>query len=137
MPLCQSRSNPGRLSSPSREELSSIWKEDCSRKGESTSLGSDSTIRITSTTTFWLDLITKLGFADDPRLEPALKILKDKRRADGTWLLDRVHPDLGPGASIHLVVKKVKPLALEVPGKPSKWITLTALRVLKRVEDAS
>src|SRR2546422_658710 len=56
MPLCQSRSDPGRLSSPSREELSSIWKEDCSRKGESTSLGSDSTIRITSTTTFWLGL---------------------------------------------------------------------------------
>ena len=84
-----------------------------------------------------LDMITKLGFADDPRLEPALKILKDKRRADGTWLLDRAHPDLGPGASIHLSVKKVKPLEQEEPGKPSKWITLTALRVLKRVEDAN
>src|SRR3989454_4223666 len=56
LPLCRSRSDPGRLRSPSREELSSIWKEDCSRKGESTSLGSDSTIRITSTTTFWLGL---------------------------------------------------------------------------------
>jgi len=84
-----------------------------------------------------LDMITKLGFADDPRLEPALKILKDKRRADGTWLLDRLHPDLGPGVRIHLSVKKVRPFALEVPGKPSKWTTLTALRVLKRVEDAN
>ena len=84
-----------------------------------------------------LDMITKLGFADDRRLEPALKILKDKRRADGTWSIDRVHPDLGRGATIHLSVKKVKPFALEGPGKPSKWITLTALRVLKRVEDAN
>jgi hypothetical protein len=83
-----------------------------------------------------LDMITRLGFADDPRLEPALKILKEKRRADGTWSIDRVHQDLGPGATIHLSVKKVKPFALEAPGKPSKWITLTALRVLKRVEDA-
>jgi len=31
----------------------------------------------------------------------------------------------------------VRPLALERAGEPSKWITLTALRVLKRVEDAS
>ncbi len=84
-----------------------------------------------------LDMITKLGFADDPRLRPALKILKDKRRADGTWALDRAHPDLGPGTKINLSVKKVKPLELEVPGKPSKWITLTALRILKRVDDAS
>ena len=64
-------------------------------------------------------------------------MLKDKRRADGTWPLDRVHPDLGPGAKIHLTVEKVDPLALEVPGRPSKWITLTALRVLKRVEEGS
>jgi hypothetical protein len=82
-----------------------------------------------------LDLITKLGFADDRRLEPALQVLKDKRQADGTWLLDKVHPDVGPGAGLHLH-GKVKPLALEEPGTPSKWITLTALRVLKRVGDA-
>lgn len=84
-----------------------------------------------------LHLITKLGFSDDPRLGPALKILRDKRRPDGTWWLDRVHPDLGPGAKIHLSVEKADPLALEVPGRPSKWITLTALRVLKRVEERS
>ena len=84
-----------------------------------------------------LDLITGLGFADDPRLRPALKILEDKRRADGTWLLDRVHPDIGPGAGFTPYNKKPRPLALEAPGRPSKWITLTALRVLKRVEDAS
>src|SRR5256886_15634119 len=80
-----------------------------------------------------LDFITRLGFADDPRLEPALKILKDKRRADGTWLLDRAHPDLGPGEPIHLSVKKVKPLGLEVPAEPSQRISLTVLRGLERV----
>jgi len=84
-----------------------------------------------------LGLITKLGYADDRRLEPALKILMDKRRPDGTWVLDRVHPDIGPSPGFKPYTKKPKPLALEAPGKPSKWITLTALRVLKRVEDAS
>ena len=84
-----------------------------------------------------LDLMTKLGYAEDKRLRPALRILNDKRLTDGTWLLDRVHPDLGPGAGYDLDVKKVRRLALEEPGKPSKWITLTALRILKRVEAAS
>jgi len=83
-----------------------------------------------------LDVITKLGYADDRRLEPSLKILRDKRQSDGTWLLDRVHPDVGAGANLHLHAKKVKPLSLENPEKPSRWITLTALKVLKRVEDA-
>jgi hypothetical protein len=84
-----------------------------------------------------LDLLTKLGYGNDRRLEPALKILTDKRRSDGTWSLDRVHPDLGAGAKYDLNLAEVKPFALERPGEPSKWITLTALRVLKRVEDAS
>jgi hypothetical protein len=82
-----------------------------------------------------LDTITRLGYAEDKRLNPALEILKKKRQSDGTWLLDKVHPDLGAGAQYSLR-KKVTPFALEEPGKPSKWITLTALRVLKRVEDA-
>ena len=83
-----------------------------------------------------LDLITKLGYANDKRLEPALKILNDKRQSDGTWLLDKLHPDQGAGTGYGWL-GKVKPLAVEESGKPSKWITLTALRVLKRVEDAS
>ncbi len=55
-----------------------------------------------------LDFVTKLGYADDRRLKPALKILTDKRQSDGTWLLDKVHPDLGPGSNYKLDVKKVK-----------------------------
>ena len=84
-----------------------------------------------------LDFITKLGYADDRRLRPALRILKDKRQRDGTWLLDKVHPDRGAGTGYDPNLKKVKPFALEEAGTPSKWITLTALRILKRVKDAS
>jgi hypothetical protein len=81
-----------------------------------------------------LDVLTKLGYGGDRRLKPALGLLEEKRRSDGTWALDKVHPDV---AGSEYVVKKAKPWSLEQPGKPSKWITLTALRVLKRVEDAS
>jgi hypothetical protein len=86
-----------------------------------------------------LDLMTGLGYADDKRLQPALNILNDKRWSDGTWVLDRIHPDLGPGVHVWYGVntKEGKPFALEKPGRPSKWITLTAIRILKRVEDAS
>jgi hypothetical protein len=83
-----------------------------------------------------LDVITQLGYAGDGRLRPALEVLGKKRRADGTWALDRVHPDLGPGVEVGGDPEKVRPWALESPGRPSKWITLTALRVLRRVEDA-
>ena len=83
-----------------------------------------------------LGVITRLGYGGDRRIRAALEILKQKRREDGTWILDKVHPDLGVGAQYSLP-KKVSPFALEEAGKPSKWITLTALRVLKRVEDSS
>jgi hypothetical protein len=50
--------------------------------------------------------------------------------------MDRLHPDVsGPKAAQYR--KGVTPLRIEEPGKPSKWITLRALRVLKRVESAS
>lgn len=81
-----------------------------------------------------LDVITSLDYAGDKRLRPALKILKDKRLPNGSWLLDKIHSDLGTG-SLYNLRRKVKRFALEESGKPSKWITLTALRVLKRVED--
>ncbi len=79
-----------------------------------------------------LDTITTLGYADDPRLDSALNLLGSKRRPDGRWVIDAVHPDLPlennyaePGA---------KPLVIEEPGESSKMLTFLALRVLKRVE---
>jgi hypothetical protein len=83
-----------------------------------------------------LDVLTELGFGGDRRLQPALKLLIAKRRGDGTWLIDRSHPDIGPGVTVQPDKNKMKPLVIEEPGQPSKWITLKALRVLKRVEDA-
>jgi hypothetical protein len=83
-----------------------------------------------------LDLLTKLGYEDDRRLRPALRILEAKRRGDGSWIIDRANPD-APASLLHLHTKRVRPLQLEPPGRPSKWVTLTARRVLKRVEEAS
>jgi hypothetical protein len=51
----------------------------------------------------------------------------EKRRSDGTWLMDRERPD----------PQKPKALVVEETGRSSKWITLRALRVLKRVEESS
>ncbi|MFZ0892033.1 MAG: hypothetical protein WAN77_06490 [Thermoplasmata archaeon] len=84
-----------------------------------------------------LDVLTQLGFAGDRRLRPALKILTDKRRSDGRWLMEKLHPDIGPKTEIHPDPAKIKPLVIEQAGKPSKWITMKALRVLRRVEEAS
>jgi hypothetical protein len=83
-----------------------------------------------------LDLLTSLGYAGDRRLRPALRLLRAKRRRDGRWNLDRVHPDIEPGPDRAAFVKTVRPFTLERAGQPSKWVTLTALRVLKRVEAA-
>jgi hypothetical protein len=84
-----------------------------------------------------LDVLTRLGFSDDRRLQPALKVLREKRQRDGSWILDKVPPDLLPGMKIYSDPSKVKPLVIEPAGKPSKWITLKALSVLKRTDEAT
>jgi len=65
-----------------------------------------------------LGVLADLGYADDGRAQPALDFLLSKRRADGTWRLDETPQQM--------------PVPLETRGQPSKWITLSALRVLKR-----
>ena len=45
-----------------------------------------------------LDTITTLGYGGDRRLGAALEMVRRKRRTDGTWELDAIHPDIGPGA---------------------------------------
>ena len=86
-----------------------------------------------------LDVLTALGFGGDPRLGHALGTLKKKRRADGRWNLDAVHPDVEGGIA-NWIRQNPKhaptPFALEEVGRPSKMITLTALRVLRRIERA-
>jgi hypothetical protein len=83
-----------------------------------------------------LDFLTALGFKEDRRLNFAYDLLKEKRRPDGRWNLDAVHPDLeGPYAKWYSK-RPPTPFALERVGEPSKRITLTALRVLKQIEGA-
>lgn len=84
-----------------------------------------------------LGVITQLGFAYDRRLRPGLEIVRRKRLNDGTWLMDKSHPDIEPGMELNPPIEKIKPLVLEPAGKPSKWITLKSLTVLKRTDEAT
>ena len=84
-----------------------------------------------------LDVITSLGYAGDKRLSSALRILEQKRLKNGTWTLDVIHPDPKNYAWGKRNLRwKAKPFALEEPRKQSKWITLTALKILKRVQES-
>jgi len=67
-----------------------------------------------------LSVLTKLGYVNDERLEDAAEVLLQKRRKDGTWILESA-----PAGRMHANIESV--------GKPSKWITLHALKVLKRL----
>lgn len=84
-----------------------------------------------------LDVVTRLGYSGDRRLGPALRLLMSKRRRDGTWALDAAHPDVDAKLKKDYGGKDFKSWTLERVGQPSKWITLTALRILKRVDEAS
>ncbi len=87
-----------------------------------------------------LDFMTALGYGHDPRLKVALAALEEKQRADGTWNLEAVHPDL-EGGMAEWYQKHPKqaptPFSLEQPGQPSKMITLRALRVLDRLREVT
>jgi hypothetical protein len=87
-----------------------------------------------------LDFMTALGYAGDPRLDYAVTFLRSRRRRDGRWNLDAVHPDLEGGQAQWYATHpkhRPTPFALEKVGQPSKMITLTALRVLDAVDRAS
>jgi hypothetical protein len=65
-----------------------------------------------------LDYFRRAGGDPDPRMAEAVDLVRSKRQLDGRWLLDRVHPgrvwfDIEDGV-----------------GRPSRWNTLRALRVL-------
>jgi hypothetical protein len=77
-----------------------------------------------------LDLLTRLGYAEDRRLRPALDHLESLRRPDGRWEIGPAHPDSEDPN--YRVRGPVYPFVLETPGSPSRWITATALAVLDR-----
>jgi hypothetical protein len=69
-----------------------------------------------------LDVLTRLGYTNDERLNDAINILLQKRDKDGTWKLENA-----PVGRMHTNVETV--------GKPSKWITFIACRILKSVQE--
>lgn len=78
-----------------------------------------------------LRVLTKLGYSADERIDDAVHLLLSKRRPDGTWNLEGDwyrERDSNPE-------KRKAPVSIEQIGKPSKWITLNAYRVLKETGD--
>jgi hypothetical protein len=57
--------------------------------------------------------------APDPRLAEAVEVLRSKQQPDGTWLLENTHR-----GAVHFTLE-------DGDGRPSRWNTLRALRVLK------
>lgn len=68
-----------------------------------------------------LDVLTKLGCTRGERLADAVEFLVQQQRRDGRWLLETA-----PNGRMQTNLESV--------GRPSKWITLIALRILKRMD---
>ena len=66
-----------------------------------------------------LDTLTRLGIRDE-RMQPAIDIVLEARQPDGRWLLENTY-----NGKMWVDIEEKR--------KPSKWITLRALRVLKRL----
>ncbi len=66
-----------------------------------------------------LDYFLDAGDSPDTRLEEAIALLRTKQQPDGTWVLENSHP-----GAVHFALE-------EGDGRPSRWNTLRALRVLR------
>jgi hypothetical protein len=64
-----------------------------------------------------LEVLVEAGYREDPRLTDALQLVRSKQDAQGRWLME------------HSYNGKMW-ADIEHKGKPSKWVTLRALRVL-------
>lgn len=71
-----------------------------------------------------LDYLRAAGVRPDERVAEAVEIVRGKQDAKGRWPLEHQHP-----GQLHFPID-------DGEGKPSKWNTLRALRVLKWSQDA-
>ena len=71
-----------------------------------------------------LDYFRSVGDVLDPRMDEAIDLLRSKRQPDGTWFLENTHP-----GRVHFELE-------DGDGRPSRWNTLRALRVLNWYEAA-
>jgi hypothetical protein len=69
-----------------------------------------------------LEYFRDAGDPPDPRVDEAIDLLRSKQQSDGTWLLENTHP-----GAIHFAFE-------DGDGRPSRWNTLRALRVLRWYE---
>jgi hypothetical protein len=69
-----------------------------------------------------LDYFRAVGEKPDARIAEAIELLRSKQQPDGTWLLDNTHR-----GKIHFELE-------DGDGRPSRWNTLRALRVLRWFE---
>jgi hypothetical protein len=68
-----------------------------------------------------LDYFRAAGRKPDPRMAEAMALVEQRRDEDGRWPLDDIHPDHSGRLAFDVETEI---------GKPSRWITLRALRVL-------
>ena len=66
-----------------------------------------------------LDYFRRAGAKPDPRMSDAAHFIEDRQQPDGRWLLDAAYDEGLPGTTGETV------------GRPSRWNTLRALRVLR------
>jgi hypothetical protein len=69
-----------------------------------------------------LEHFRAVGAAPDARMHEAIDLVRSKRQPDGTWLLENTHP-----GTVHFALE-------DGDGRPSRWNTLRALRVLRWVD---
>lgn len=69
-----------------------------------------------------LDHFAQAGFPHDPRMDDALDVIRGKQKSSGSWNANAAH-----SGAIHFEMEKA--------GKPSRMVTLSALRVLRAYGD--
>jgi hypothetical protein len=69
-----------------------------------------------------IDFLLRYGYPYDSRMDEAIQLIRSKQRADGRWALQNRHA----GKTF---------FEMEIPGEPSRWNTLRALRALSLGKD--
>ena len=72
-----------------------------------------------------LEYFRSAGDVPDSRMDEAIDLLRSKQQPDGAWLLENTHP-----GKVHFALE-------DGDGRPSRWNTLRALRVLSWYEQSA
>lgn len=72
-----------------------------------------------------LEYFRDAGDPPDSRVGEAIKLVRSKKQPDGRWLLENTHP-----GAVHFTLE-------EGDGRPSRWNTLRAMRVLRWYEGSA